>query len=350
MSAGAAAAGLRAIEWTPEQTLRVIDQRALPRRLERRDLATEEEVIEAIATLCVRGANSIGAAGAFGVALGVRAGGDPAGVAARVGAARPTAITLRHGVDRALAAVRDQGSWRGAVAVGEELLAVDREDCRRIGEFGRRETRGATAVLTHCNTGILATAGIGTALGVVYAKVEAGEDVHVYSTESRPLRQGLRLTVWELQQAGIPVTALVDSAAAALLHEGRVDVVLVGADRVAANGDTANKVGTLSLALAARDAGIPFYVAAPLSAVDANTGDGAGIPIELRGAEEVLDVAEVSPTAETDVWNPSFDITPARLITGIITQWGVARPPFEASLAASFARQRQEKNRGGDRP
>ncbi len=323
----------RSIEWTPRETLRVIDQRALPAQVIRRELSSVEEVIDAISTLAVRGANSIGAAGAFGFALGVRGGGDAEEVASAVAGARPTAVALRHGVDDALAAYRRGGSWRDSVGVGVSLLATDENDCARIGEFGRIETRGARRILTHCNTGILATAGIGTALGIVYTKAAAGEDIQVYSTESRPLRQGLRLTVWELQQAGIPVTALVDSAAAALLHSGQIDVVLVGADRIAANGDTANKVGTFSLALAARDAGVPFYVVAPVSAVDPAALDGDAIPIELRGAEEVLAIGPDSPRPDTDVWNPSFDVTPARLLTGIITERGVVRAPFRTGLA-----------------
>ncbi|MCI1642514.1 MAG: S-methyl-5-thioribose-1-phosphate isomerase [Actinomyces sp.] len=328
---------LRALEWIDAGALRIIDQRELPGRLSRVDLASADDVIDAIRTLAVRGANSIGSAGAFGFALGVRDGEEPRAVAARVAAARPTAVALREGVAQAAAAVSEGGSWRDAVRVGTALLEQDVEDCARIGEAGRIELAGATSILTHCNTGILATAGIGTALGVVYAKAAAGEDVHVYSTETRPLRQGLRLTVWELQQAEIPVTALVDSAAAALLHSGAVDAVVVGADRIAANGDTANKVGTFSVALAARDAGVPFYVAAPLSAVDVTAADGGAIPIELRGAEEVLREDPGSAplaAADTDVWNPSFDVTPARLIDGIITERGVAHPDLGLGLAA----------------
>ena len=328
---------LRAIEWTDGGALRIIDQRDLPGRLTRVDLLTADDVIEAIRTLAIRGANSIGSAGAFAFSLAVRDGEEPRDAAARVAAARPTAVALREGVARAAAVIGQGGSWLDAVRVGSSLLESDRQDCERIGEHGRVELAGATSILTHCNTGILATAGIGTALGVIYAKAAAGEDVHVYSTETRPLRQGLRLTVWELQQAGIPVTALVDSAAAALLHSGAVDAVIVGADRIAANGDTANKVGTFSVALAARDAGVPFYVAAPLTAVDFDAVDGGAIPIELRGAEEVLQSDPGSPplaAADTPVWNPSFDVTPARLITGIITERGVARPDYVRSLAA----------------
>ncbi|WP_233551019.1 S-methyl-5-thioribose-1-phosphate isomerase [Amnibacterium setariae] len=320
---------IESIAWTGA-ALRVVDQRRVPDETVLLDLADVDAVVEAIATLAVRGANVIGTAGAFGYALGVRAGLDPVDVAARVVAARPTAVNLRVGVDLAHAA-RLAGDDPLDVAV--RLLEEDRAACAAIGELGRAALAGASRILTHCNTGVLATTGRGTALGIVYAKAAAGEPVEVLATETRPLRQGARLTVWELQQAGIPVTLLVDSAAAAALATGRVDAVVVGADRIAANGDTANKIGTLALAIAARHAGVPFYVAATWNAVDPGTPTGAAIPIEERDASEVLGTGPGAPAAGTAVWNPAFDVTPADLVTGIVTERGVLRAPFGPAIA-----------------
>jgi methylthioribose-1-phosphate isomerase len=311
-------------------TLTVLDQRRVPDATVFLALTTMDEVIEAIAALAVRGANVLGSAGAFGYVLGVRAGLPPEAAAARVVAARPTAVNLRVAVELAHAA-QLRGEDPLDVALG--LLAEDRDACAAIGELGRHELAGATRLLTHCNTGALATTGRGTALGIVAAKAEAGEPVQVLATETRPLRQGARLTVWELQQAGIPVTLIVDSAAAAALTGGKVDAVVVGADRIAANGDTANKIGTLALAIAAQHAGVPFYVAATWNAVDPGTPDGGAIPIELRDAAEVIGTGPGAPAAGTDVWNPAFDVTPAALITGIITERGVLHAPFGPAIA-----------------
>lgn len=322
---------LESIAWTGDG-LTVLDQRRVPDDAVYLELRTIDAVIEAIAALAVRGANVLGTAGAFGFVLGVRAGLDPEEAAARVIAARPTAVNLRVAVDLAREAHRG-GADPLDIALG--LLAEDRDACRAIGELGRLELAGASRLLTHCNTGALATTGRGTALGIVYAKAEAGEPVEVYATETRPLRQGARLTVWELRDAGIPVTLLVDAAAAAALVGGKVDAVVVGADRIAANGDTANKIGTLALALAARHAGVPFYVAATWNAVDAATPDGAAVPIELRAAAEVIGSGPGAPAGDTAVWNPAFDVTPASLITAIVTERGVLRPPFGAAIAAA---------------
>ncbi|GAA3797013.1 methylthioribose-1-phosphate isomerase [Cellulomonas soli] len=333
----AAAGGLHAVaapglppsvEWTGD-AVRVIDQRRLPGELVLRDLRTVEDVVDAIATLAVRGANVIGTTGAFGVVLGLRAGRPLDEVAALVARTRPTAVNLQVAVDVVAAAAR---AGRDPLAAALGLLEADREQCRRIGEAGRVELAGRTRLLTHCNTGRLATTGIGTALGIVHAKAQAGEDVHVLATETRPLRQGARLTAWELQRSGVDVQVLPDGAAAAALLGGLVDAVVVGADRIAANGDTANKVGTLGLALAARHAGVPFYVAATLNAVDLGLRDGGAIPIETRAASEVLDRPG---DLDVPVWNPAFDVTPGALVTGIVTEAGVLRPPFTTSLAAA---------------
>jgi methylthioribose-1-phosphate isomerase len=215
----------------------------------------------------------------------------------------------------------------------EAILAEDREACERIGAFGRRELSTASRILTHCNTGRLATAGWGTALGVVYAKAQAGDPVHVFASETRPLLQGARLTVWELQDAGIDVTLIPDGASAALMGQGLVDAVIVGADRIAMNGDTANKVGTLSHAVNAKHSGIPFYVAAPLSTFDPSIASGVGIEIEMRSSSE-LTQWRGQPTSAAGVatWNPAFDVTPGALITAIVTEVGVIHPPYEESI------------------
>ncbi|MDH2445126.1 S-methyl-5-thioribose-1-phosphate isomerase [Amnibacterium sp. CER49] len=317
------------IEWTGEG-LTVLDQRCVPDDTVFLQLTTIDGVIEAIATLAVRGANVLGTAGAFGYVLGLRAGLAPEDVAARVIAARPTAVNLRVAVELAHDAQR---RGEDPLGVALRLLDEDREACATIGELGRQELAGRDRLLTHCNTGALATTGRGTALGIVYAKAEAGEPVTVLATETRPLRQGARLTVWELHKAGIPVTLLVDSAAAAALVAGKADAVVVGADRIAANGDTANKVGTLALAIAAKHAGVPFYVAATWNAIDASTPDGSAIPIEERAAAEVLGAGPGAAAADTRVWNPAFDVTPAGLITGIVTERGVLHAPYGPAIA-----------------
>lgn len=320
---------IESIAWTGDG-LTVLDQRRVPDETVFLELRTIEGVIEAIASLAVRGANVLGSAGAFGYVLGVRAGLAPEDAAARVIAARPTAVNLRVAVELAHDA---QLHGEDPLDVALALLAEDRDACATIGQLGRQELAAASRLLTHCNTGALATTGRGTALGIVYAKAEAGEPVQVIATETRPLRQGARLTVWELQEAGIPVTLIVDAAAAAALAAGQVDAVVVGADRIAANGDTANKIGTLALAIAAKHAGIPFYVAATWNAIDAGTPDGAAIPIELRDGAEVIGTGEGAPAADTAVWNPAFDVTPASLITGIVTERGVLHAPFGPAIA-----------------
>ncbi|MFT8331086.1 S-methyl-5-thioribose-1-phosphate isomerase [Bifidobacterium psychraerophilum] len=329
---------LRSLRWVDTDqggALRIIDQRRLPASLEYRNLTTVDEVIESIRTLAVRGANSIGAAGAFAYGFAVRDGIAADEAFDKVVGARPTAVTLRHGVQLAAERYEKNGDWRDALRAGDDIIAADADECRRIGEIGSRELADATNILTHCNTGILATAGIGTALGVIYTKHAKGQKVHAYSTETRPLRQGLRLTAWELGRNGVDVTALVDGAGPAALHQGIIDAVIVGADRIAVNGDTANKIGTYSLAVAAKENGIPFYIAAPLSAIDRNAASAEDIPVEFRSGEEVLDAPGVNQNLDT--WNPAFDVTPAKLISGIITPEGVLRPPFVDSIAKVLA-------------
>lgn len=333
-----------------EDHVEVIDQTLLPEELRISELRTVDEVVDAIRRLVVRGAPAIGCTGALGVVLGLDE--ERPGTVEdarsllreleeRIGGARPTGANLRWALRRVgAAAERGEDPEEIRRRALEEALAIleeDRESCRRIGEAGRDELKGVSRILTHCNAGRLATAGWGTALGVVYAKAAAGESVEVFATETRPLLQGARLTAWELEEAGIPVTLLADGAAGGLLAAGRVEAVVVGADRVAANGDTANKVGTYPLALAADQAGVPFYVAAPLSTFDPALADGRRIAIEERAAEEVTGWRElVTAPPGVGVWNPAFDITPARLITAFITDAGVLHPPFGESIARAF--------------
>ena len=325
---------ISSVEWRGDH-LEVIDQTKLPGTLELRSLDTVDDVVDAIRRLVVRGAPAIGVCAAYGVAMGVAAGRDIDEVAAELTAARPTAVNLAWAVDRVVAAVRrGQDAFTEAQRIHDE----DREACRRIGELGRAELDNITRVMTHCNTGRLATTGIGTALGVVYAKAQAGEDVEVMATETRPLLQGARLTAWELADAGIPVTLISDAAAGAALHGRKVQAVVVGVDRVARNGDFANKVGTYSLAVLARANGIPFYAVGPLSSFDPNTADGDTIEIEERSQDELRTLNGSQVAADVTAWNPAFDVTPADLVTAFITDVGVLRPPYERSIAEALSR------------
>jgi len=296
----------------------------------------------------VRGAPAIGAAAAYGLALG--AGNlkcvDPGeflagveGIAARLAATRPTAVNLNWALERMLARLRS-----ALPADPEELIRVMRSEAESIyredlagnmkmGRFGAELIPDGARILTHCNAGALATAGYGTALGVIRAAHEAGKRISVYADETRPLLQGARLTAWEMVQEGIPVTLITDNMAGYLMATGGVDLVVVGADRIAANGDAANKIGTYGVAVLAREHGLPFYVAAPFSTVDLRLQSGAGIPIEERDPGEVTHIAGKRLAPEgVKVWNPAFDVTPARLITAIVTDRGVLYPPYEKSL------------------
>jgi methylthioribose-1-phosphate isomerase len=338
---------VHAVDWAPTGGgVRIIDQRRLPGHLVHLDLTTVDDVVDAIRTLAVRGAPAIGVAGALGLVAALRPfAGEPAAtfvprartVADRIGAARPTAVNLPRAVDR-MRAVLERDAAGGATtdalldALAAEASAVLEEDramCRRIGEWGAALVADGARVATHCNAGALATAGMGTALAPVYVAAEAGRRVSVIAGETRPLLQGARLTAWELARAGIPVTVVPDGAVASLMRAGRVDLCIVGADRIAANGDAANKIGTYALAVAARHHGVPFYVAAPSSTIDPCSATGAGIPIEERARSEVTGSADaLTVPADATVFNPAFDVTPAELITAIITDQGIHRPPY----------------------
>jgi methylthioribose-1-phosphate isomerase len=343
-----------AVAWR-DGRLEIVDQTLLPGRFAVRELRHLDQVVDALVRLAVRGAPAIGVTGAFGVVVGLEEAGPPRPgpeglaaaradlerVAATLAGARPTAVNLGWAVRRVVAAAARAGDAaelrRLALAEAEAILEEDRAACAAMAEAGRAELAARSRVLTHCNTGRLATAGLGTALGVVYAKAAAGEPVQVLASETRPLLQGARLTAWELVNAGIPVTVVADTAAGAAMAGGLVDAVLVGCDRVAANGDTANKIGTYSLAVLARANAIPFYVVGPLSSFDPAAADGAAIQIEQRPADEVALVAgsRLAPEA-AGVWNPAFDVTPAELITAFITDAGVLRPPFGPAIAAAL--------------
>jgi methylthioribose-1-phosphate isomerase len=328
------------IEWRGGR-VRVLDQRELPDHVRFVDCATADDLCAAIASLAIRGAPALGAAGAFGVALAARTSRVRRHVRAaadRIAATRPTAVNLRWGVERAFAAY-ERG---GANAALEEARRVADEDVarnRRIGAHGAAVLPDDAAVLTHCNAGSLACVGYGTALGVVRAAVASGKRVRVWVDETRPVLQGARLTAWELDRLGIPATLVADAAAASLMARGEVDVVVVGADRVAANGDVANKIGTYALAVLARHHGVPFYVAAPASTIDLATASGEAIRIEERDPDEVRTIrgTRISPPS-VPAFNPAFDVTPARLVTGIVTEVGVARPPYRRSLPSHVRR------------
>lgn len=347
-SAAAAVETVSPLEWRGDH-LEVVDQTALPERLVLRRLRTAADVVDALRRLVVRGAPVIGVCGAFGMVIGLgerrpatrrEAVAELDRLAGEIGSARPTAVNLSWAVERVAAAARngkDQEEVRRlALAEAGRIRDEDRESCRRIAGHGRAELAGARRILTHCNTGRLATAGIGTALGVVYAKAEAGEPVEVLVTETRPLLQGARLTAWELRRAGVPVTLLSDAAAGAALAAGMADAVVVGCDRVARNGDTANKIGTYALAVLAREAGVPFYVAGPASSFDLRAEGGGRIVVEQRPADEVRRVAGVAVAPEVPVWNPAFDVTPGGLVTAFITDAGVLRPPYEESIPGAL--------------
>ncbi|WP_327427463.1 S-methyl-5-thioribose-1-phosphate isomerase [Streptomyces sp. NBC_01236] len=325
---------LRAVDWTGN-SLAFIDQTVLPHRTETVEIRDVDALVDAIQRLVVRGAPAIGAAGAYGVALallqGEREGWDTGRVraeVARIREARPTAVNLMVCVDRVMTRFDE-----GIEAVLAEAAAVQREDVeanRAMGAYGadwllkRVGVDRPLRLLTHCNTGALATAGWGTALGVIRELHARGQVEVVYADETRPLLQGSRLTAWELVQEGIPHYVQADGAAAGTILRGEVDAAIVGADRIAANGDTANKVGTVGVALACADAGIPFLVAAPTTTVDLSTASGADIHIELRGEDEVLEWAGVrTAPKESRGHNPAFDVTPGRLVTGLVTERGV---------------------------
>ena len=323
--------------------MRIIDQRALPEAEITRDLESAESVADAIKQLQVRGAPLIGIAAAMGLVAATR---DQRSVsraefvaraqdvAALLGDSRPTAVNLRWALARMLRVAEEtpgEGSdlWERLRAEATAIWEEDRAMCRRIGEHGLTLLADGANVLTHCNTGALATGGIGTALAPIYLAHEQGRKVHVYVDETRPLLQGSRLTMWELVHAGISSTLITDATAATLMRQAKIDVVLVGADRICANGDFANKIGTYGLAVLARHHGVPFYCAAPWSTVDVALAEGDLIPIEQRPAAEVTMIAgrAIAP-AQATALNPAFDVTPARYVTGFVTDRGIVQPPF----------------------
>jgi methylthioribose-1-phosphate isomerase len=316
--------------------LRLLDQKALPGEERWLELSSAEAVIAAIRDLTVRGAPAIGVAAAYALALEARRGADPARLrelADRLARARPTAVNLAWAVRR-----MSRRLGLGAAEVLAEAHAIRDEDeamCKRIGALGAPLLPPSARVLTHCNAGALATAGYGTALGVVRAAVEAGNPVTVFAGETRPFLQGARLTAWELQRDGIPVTILTDNTAGWLMSRREISCVVVGADRIAANGDAANKIGTYSLAVLAAHHHLPFYVAAPWSTVDLDTATGDEIPIEERTGEEVVTLAgqRLAPPGVPARY-PAFDVTPAELITALITDRGVVRAPYPEGLRA----------------
>ncbi len=333
-----------AVRWSPDRrAVRIIDQRALPERHVERDLRTLDEAFEAIRTLAVRGAPAIGiaAAMAFAVIMADEAGASASGrarraatIAATLRETRPTAVNLAWALDRMLGVVQrtaDRDDWHEAlVDEATAILDEDRAMCRRIGEHALSLFPADARVATHCNAGALATGGIGTALAGIYLAVERGDRVRVFVDETRPLLQGSRLTAWELQRAGIDVVLIGDAMAPSVMRRGEIDLCIVGADRIAANGDVANKIGTYALAVAAHHHGVPFYVAAPSSTFDPATATGADIVIEQRAPDELRrGFGTLTAPPDVPVYNPAFDVTPAALITAIVSDRGVHRPPFD---------------------
>jgi methylthioribose-1-phosphate isomerase len=344
---------LPTIEWQPDAIV-MIDQRKLPGKEVYVRCGTAREVARAIRTMVIRGAPAIGVAAAMGIALGVR---KSTAQGTRqfavefnktcdlMAATRPTAVNLFWAI------ARMKRSFSAGVQAGEsadelrdrlerEALAIHDEDvesCRAMGRFGAEIVPADARILTHCNAGALATAGYGTALGVIRAAAERGKVAQVYADETRPFLQGARLTAWELIRDQVPTTVITEGMAGPLMRQGGIDVVVVGADRIAANGDVANKIGTYTVALLAQAHDVPFYVAAPRSTIDLETPTGDDIPIEQRNAREITHLGGTRLAPEgASVWNPAFDVTPHRLVAGIITERGIASPPFSQSLKALF--------------
>ena len=333
--------------------LRLIDQTRLPRELVYVEVDELDPIVDAIRRLVVRGAPAIGCAAAFGLAAVCQHSrattvaaflAEAGATAATLAASRPTAVNLSWALERCLAHLRQAAAAPGATPAGlkrrllAEATAIFDEDLalsRAMGQHGLELFGGQTGVrvITHCNAGGLATSGYGTALAPIYAAQEAGLAPKVYADETRPLLQGARLTAWELQRAGVEVTVICDNMAGALMRQERIGFAIVGADRIAANGDTANKIGTYGLAILARHHGVPFYVAAPYSTIDMALADGRGIPIEQRSGEEIRRGfgCQTAPDGVA-TWNPAFDVTPADLIHGIVTERGILRPPFGAAI------------------
>ena len=317
----------------------MIDQTRLPREQVFVTCRSYVEVAVAIRSMVIRGAPAIGVAAAMGVALGVQEGADFERVCETLASTRPTAVNLFWAIERmrllraSLNGVGREELVRRMIEEAKNIRLDDIAICRAMGKHGAALVPDGKTVLTHCNAGALATAGYGTALGVIRAAAEAGKKIDVFADETRPFLQGTRLTAWELQQDGIATTLITDNMAGHFLHSGRIGCVVVGADRIAANGDVANKIGTYSLAVLAKENNVPFYVAAPVSTFDLTIASGDSIPIEQRAAEEVTHVFGVPVAPENiAVQNPAFDVTPARYVTAIICERGIARAPYEESL------------------
>jgi len=355
-TAGTTATELSTIRWVGglDGCCRLIDQTLLPGKLAEIECRSVEQMADAIKRLAVRGAPAIGVAAGFGTVLGIRdsSARDRAGLLADLrrtteflARARPTAVNLFWGLQRMAsagerAANLPPAEWKQALL--DEAIAIweeDRRICRELGRHGAPLLADGETALTHCNAGGLATADYGTALAVFFAAREAGKRFAVFADETRPLNQGSRLTAWELQQRNIPVTVICDSMAGQVMKEGRIHKIFVGADRIAANGDTANKIGTYSLSILARHHGVPFYVVAPTSTFDLATADGKGIPIEQRDPSEInRGYSEPNAPAGVAVYNPAFDVTPHEHITGIVTEFGVIERPDAAAIRNHFIR------------
>ena len=344
---------LPTIAWENDEVV-MIDQRKLPGQEVYVRCKTSNEVARAIKTMVIRGAPAIGVAAAMGIALGMgrsKAQGTKQfavefnKLCDVMAATRPTAVNLFWAIERmkrcfgaAAQAGRSVDEIKTVLkAEAQAIHDEDVESCRTMGRFGAEVVPANARILTHCNAGALATAGYGTALGVIRAAAERGKVLQVFADETRPFLQGARLTAWELVRDGVPTTVITESMAGPLMRQGGIDFIVVGADRIAANGDFANKIGTYTVAMMAQAHNVPFYVAAPLSTIDLKTADGAAIPIEERNAREVthLGTTRLAPEGAS-VWNPAFDVTPHHLVAGIITEKGIARAPFTSSLARLF--------------
>ncbi len=338
---------IQTLEWT-DAGVRFIDQTKLPTEEIYVNCTTHEQVADVIRTMVVRGAPAIGVSAAMGIALGVRNSdaltadelkAELDQICDVIGKTRPTAVNLFWAIQRMqdkFDSLRNRTVAEIKHALIEEAKRMHAEDIaanQAMGRHGAALMPASGGVLTHCNAGALATCGYGTALGVIRAAVEQGKKIHVYADETRPFLQGSRLTAWELMKDGIPTTVISDNMAGAMMNQGKIGAIVVGADRIAANGDVANKIGTYSVAVLAKEHSIPFYVAAPISTVDLATSDGSKIPIEQRNSREVTHIAgrQMVPDG-VGIENPAFDVTPAKYVTAIITERGVARAPYEESL------------------
>jgi len=335
---------LKTIEWVNHK-IRIIDQSELPLKVVYKEYTTPEEVWEAIKTLRVRGAPAIGIAGAFGVCLGIQNSSaadynqfkkELDKVGDYLKNCRPTAVNLAWAIERIIETADAnkilpiEKLKNKLIAEAQRIYEEDRAMCRKMGDYGAQILQDGWTVLTHCNAGILATSDYGTALAPVYRAIELGKKISVYADETRPLLQGARLTTWELMQNGVDVTLICDNMAATVMQQGKINCVLVGSDRIAANGDAANKIGSYTLAILAKYHNIPFYVVAPTSSIDFSLSDGSKIPIEERGSEEVTKgYGKQTAPDGVKVYSPAFDVTPAKLITGWITDKGLVRPPFK---------------------